>query len=299
MQRGCAGLADPRGLAERVARLEAEVAELPALNQRLAELTESSRSCCCRSPTRRRDHRRGARAVHRRAGVVSRRVFLHIGLPKTGTSYLQSVLWPHRGSCGAGLLLPGRAQRDHLLASMVVREDPNAAAGAAPGRSGRGTACARRSGRLAGDALVSHEFFCAASAEQADADGRATFLRPRCRSWSPPGSRSGCSPPAGRSPEEHRHHPARRLRRAVSEDATRGLELAAPSTSAWVLERWGAAVPARAGPRDHAAPGRTRRAKSCGGGSARCSGVDPDGAPERRRSRTSPWGWWRPRRCAG
>ncbi len=102
-----------------------------------------------------------------------RRVFLHIGLPKTGTSYLQSIVWSHRDElCAAGVLLPGRERRDHLWASLVVREDVNVA---------------RRSPRAAEawdvlrqeisgwdwDALVSHEFFCSATTEQAQAMVRA------------------------------------------------------------------------------------------------------------------------------
>ena len=37
---------------------------------------------------------------------MSRRVFAHIGLPKTGTSYLKAIAWPGRDRLrGAGLLL--------------------------------------------------------------------------------------------------------------------------------------------------------------------------------------------------
>ena len=54
------------------------------------------------------------------------RVFVHIGLPKTGTSYLQGVLWGQREQLrSAGLFVPGRERRDHLWSSMVVRDDPN------------------------------------------------------------------------------------------------------------------------------------------------------------------------------
>ena len=78
---------------------------------------------------------------------MSRRVFVHIGLPKTGTSYLQSVLWPHRGVLlGHGLLVPGREKRDHLLSSMIVRDDPNVRR-RGPGRARPGTSYAVRSPR--------------------------------------------------------------------------------------------------------------------------------------------------------
>jgi hypothetical protein len=98
---------------------------------------------------------------------VAERVFLHLGLPKTGTSYLQTILWSHRDELrSAGLLVPGRERRDHLWASLVVRDDP---------RVGRRNSRAPESwsvllGETAqwrGDVVISHEFFCAASADQA------------------------------------------------------------------------------------------------------------------------------------
>ena len=96
-----------------------------------------------------------------------RRVFVHIGLPKTATTYLQTILWGNRDVVRRqGLLLPGRERRDHLWASRVVREEPEKRR--RPEREHR--AWARMLADLAGtdgDALISHEFFAAASAEQA------------------------------------------------------------------------------------------------------------------------------------
>jgi len=97
---------------------------------------------------------------------VTRRAFLHIGLPKTGTTYLQQVLWDNKAQLAErGVLLPGATRRRHLLASLDVREDPR---------------LARRAGDVSapwndlveeclawdGDVLVSHEFFGAASTAQ-------------------------------------------------------------------------------------------------------------------------------------
>jgi hypothetical protein len=99
---------------------------------------------------------------------VSRRVFVHIGLPKTGTSYLQSVLWAHRDELrGLGLLVPGREKRDHLLSSMIVRDDPGVER-RGPGAAQAWDVVRREVAGHDGDALISHEFFCAASAEQAE-----------------------------------------------------------------------------------------------------------------------------------
>jgi hypothetical protein len=98
---------------------------------------------------------------------MAARVFVHIGLPKTGTSYLQSILWSHRDQLrDAGLLVPGRERRDHLWASLVVREDTHVAR-----RNERAPAAwdvLRDEIRgWESDALISHEFFCSASAGQA------------------------------------------------------------------------------------------------------------------------------------
>src|SRR4051812_26905153 len=100
---------------------------------------------------------------------MAAKVFLHIGLPKTGTSYLQSVLWSHREALRRrDVLLPGVEKRDHLWASCVVREDPQIANRHALAE----TSWARLVEEISawpGDAVVSHEFFSSATAEQAHA----------------------------------------------------------------------------------------------------------------------------------
>jgi len=48
---------------------------------------------------------------------VTERVYLHIGLPKTGTTYLQRTLWrSHQVLADQGMLLPGPNRRSHRLA---------------------------------------------------------------------------------------------------------------------------------------------------------------------------------------
>lgn len=97
------------------------------------------------------------------------RVFVHIGLPKTATSYLQTVIWSDREALRRrGVVVPGAERRDHLWASRTVREDRNQ--DRAPQR--HRTAWQRLLTELAeapGTGLVSHEFFAAASPEQAAA----------------------------------------------------------------------------------------------------------------------------------
>ena len=52
------------------------------------------------------------------------RVFVHIGLPKTATSYLQTILWSNRDRLRTrGVVVPGAERRDHLWASRTVREE--------------------------------------------------------------------------------------------------------------------------------------------------------------------------------
>lgn len=175
------------------------------------------------------------------------RVFVHIGLPKTGTSYLQTILWSNRPALReAGLLVPGRERRDHLWASLAVRDDPSL----------------RRRGPKApkawdvvrdeiagwdGDALISHEFLSAASTEQAVqmveelaslGGGREVHVVATAReplalftsSWQEHLKNKG-------------RRPIGRYGATVSDDPTviwnwRALDLRL------VLERWGAAVPA-------------------------------------------------------
>ena len=53
------------------------------------------------------------------------RVFVHIGLPKTATSYLQTIIWSNREPLRAARhrAYPATERRDHLWASRTVRED--------------------------------------------------------------------------------------------------------------------------------------------------------------------------------
>ncbi|MCW2867297.1 MAG: hypothetical protein JWR20_1485 [Marmoricola sp.] len=99
---------------------------------------------------------------------MAEEVFVHIGLPKTATTYLQTIVWSARDQLRSeGLLLPGDDRRDHLWATRVVREEP-----VAPGFFHDRTTSSWDRLRAEieawpGRALVSHEFFAAATAEQA------------------------------------------------------------------------------------------------------------------------------------
>ncbi|WP_340537541.1 hypothetical protein [Nocardioides sp. GXZ039] len=94
-------------------------------------------------------------------------VYVHLGLPKTATTYLQTILWSNREALRErGVVVPGSERRDHLWASRTVREERKQEH--APER--HRTAWDRIRTELAeadGVGLISHEFFAAASAQQA------------------------------------------------------------------------------------------------------------------------------------
>ncbi len=96
------------------------------------------------------------------------RVFVHVGLPKTGTSYLQTILWASRGQLRRdGVVLPGRQRRDHLWASRVVRSEGRLASYPPEQRSSWDRMLAELQ-ESEGTGVISHEFFSAASREQAE-----------------------------------------------------------------------------------------------------------------------------------
>jgi hypothetical protein len=98
---------------------------------------------------------------------VAQRVFFHIGLPKTGTTYLQTLMWDNRDELARqGVLLPGRSGRQHLWASGVVREDPHLQR-RSPEAEHAWDELTAEINAWPGSAVVSHEFFAAASADQA------------------------------------------------------------------------------------------------------------------------------------
>jgi hypothetical protein len=94
-------------------------------------------------------------------------VFFHVGLPKTGTTYLQTLLWNNEAELARqGVLLPGSSVREHLWASGVVREDPKIDR-RGPEAAGAWDRIVEDVNAWPGTAIISHEFFAAASAEQA------------------------------------------------------------------------------------------------------------------------------------
>jgi hypothetical protein len=113
-------------------------------------------------------------AAHRYGGAVTvgraakaGRTFLHVGSPKTGTTFLQGVLWSQQDlAAEQGLLLPLDRFNDHYLASLDVRE--LAGRNHHPARAeGIWDRLVRDAERWPGNVLVSHELFASATKEQA------------------------------------------------------------------------------------------------------------------------------------
>ena len=98
---------------------------------------------------------------------MSRRVLLHVGTPKTGTSYLQDVLFRNRKALREqGVLYPADRFDAHFLAALDLMQLPwggleDEAVGAWDELAGRVRA-------FHGTAIVSHEILATASRHQAD-----------------------------------------------------------------------------------------------------------------------------------
>jgi len=94
--------------------------------------------------------------------AMTQRVFLHVGTPKTGTTYLQGLLWANQPTLAEqGLLLPLGGVHDHFYLSTVARQAKRAIA--AMPHAGH-TAWPRLVEQLRAwqaDVLISHELFAA------------------------------------------------------------------------------------------------------------------------------------------
>ncbi len=89
--------------------------------------------------------------------TLSRTVFLHVGVAKTGTTYLQRLLFANRELLRSnGVLYPGERPVAHFLASMDLR---GAGFGGHeyPGAKGMWATVAKEVNQYAGSAVISHE----------------------------------------------------------------------------------------------------------------------------------------------
>ncbi|MDR2987881.1 MAG: hypothetical protein LBV34_23890 [Nocardiopsaceae bacterium] len=98
-----------------------------------------------------------------------RRVYLHIGEPKTGTTYVQQALWGCRAWLAAqGVVLPGYSDRDHFRASRDLRGVPKVASDPADRWAGEWDVLAGQALRVPGAAVISNELLAACTDRQAD-----------------------------------------------------------------------------------------------------------------------------------
>lgn len=95
-------------------------------------------------------------------------VFLHIGEPKTGTTFLQQVMWRNRAELAAqGVVLPGHHPQDHYRASQDLRGIQKLASDPVGSWTGEWQILASQAGQAPRVAVISHELFAAADADQA------------------------------------------------------------------------------------------------------------------------------------
>ncbi len=97
------------------------------------------------------------------------RIYLHIGEPKTGTTFLQDALWNNRARLAVqGLQLPGYSDRDHSRASRDLRETPRPASDPADPWTGEWDVLAGQALRARERAVISNELLAASSPQQAE-----------------------------------------------------------------------------------------------------------------------------------
>ena len=215
---------------------------------------------------------------------MASQVFLHIGLPKTGTTYLQSVLWGSKAALAAdGFLLPGRGHREHLWAALELQERPQPRAAPPEGArhagpAGQGRQPAQGTGRPHPRVLVRRRPRAGAPA------GRVAGARRGARRHHRPRHPRHAHRPGGRS-TSRTAAPSPWPRCAATGSGGRPSSAGAPGTSA---------VCSGAGPGTSRpsrctccrCPAPARRATSTGATSPAVLGLDPDryDAPEEPRN---------------
>jgi len=102
-------------------------------------------------------------------GARGSRVYLHIGEPKTGTTFVQEAMWGNRAQLAAqGVVLPGYSHRDHSRASRDLREAQRLASDPADRWAGEWDVLTRQALWVRGIAVISDEVLAACNPPQAD-----------------------------------------------------------------------------------------------------------------------------------
>jgi hypothetical protein len=106
---------------------------------------------------------------NRAPGGDGPRVYVHVGEPKTGTTFLQDAMWRNRSSLAAqGVLLPGFSHQDHSRASRDLRGTPRLASDPAEPWTGEWDVLRREALCGPQTAVISDELLAACTARQAD-----------------------------------------------------------------------------------------------------------------------------------
>ena len=96
------------------------------------------------------------------------RVLVHIGEPKTGTTFLQQVMWSNRAELAAqGVVLPGHHPQDHFRASQDLRGIEKRPDDPAGSWTGEWEILAHQARQAPRAAVISHELFSAVDEQQA------------------------------------------------------------------------------------------------------------------------------------
>jgi len=99
---------------------------------------------------------------------------VHIGEPKTGTTFLQHAMWNNRTRLASqGVLLPGYSHRDHSRAGRDLRQAPRVAADPAEPWLGEWDILTRQALRARKAAVISSELLVACDDRQADRGARS------------------------------------------------------------------------------------------------------------------------------
>ena len=112
-----------------------------------------------------------ARPGRRSRGPRARepRIYLHIGEPKTGTTFVQQAMWANRARLAAqGVMLPGYSHRDHNRASRDLREAPRLAGDPAAPWTGEWEVLTGQALQARGTVAISDELLAACNPPQAD-----------------------------------------------------------------------------------------------------------------------------------
>jgi hypothetical protein len=100
--------------------------------------------------------------------TTPRRLFLHVGCPKTGTTFLQDTLWASRDRlAAAGLLLPLRHFQDHFFITLAVREQLDPGLDPPEAHDVLDRLSSELDQSTSPRVIISHELLAPATAEQA------------------------------------------------------------------------------------------------------------------------------------